>query len=76
MFIIAELIRRGKDIEEIINITHIDRFFLNYIKNIIDLEKKLKSNIMNIEVLRECKKHGFSERIYSKKLECRRNRYL
>ena len=61
MFIIAELIRRGKDIEEIINITHIDRFFLNYIKNIIDLEKKLKSNIMNIEVLRECKKHGFSD---------------
>ena len=38
-----------------------DRFFLNYIKNIIDLEKKLKSNIMNIEVLRECKKHGFSD---------------
>ena len=61
MFIIAELIRRGKDIEEIINITHIDRFFLNYIKNIIDLEKKLKSNTMNIELLRECKKHGFSD---------------
>ena len=63
IFIIAELLRRKEDI---IDITHIDKFFLDKIKNIISLEEKLYKNKMDIEVLRECKERGFSDSYISK----------
>ena len=66
IFIIAELLRRGEDIDDIIDITHIDKFFLDKIKNIIELEEKLNKYKMNIEVLRECKERGFSDSYISK----------
>ena len=66
IFIIAELLRRKEDIKDIIDITHIDKFFLDKIKNIISLEEKLSKNKMDIEVLRECKERGFSDSYISK----------
>ena len=66
IFIIAELLRRKEDIKDIIEITHIDKFFLDKIKNIISLEEKLYKNKMDIEVLRECKERGFSDSYISK----------
>ncbi|MBW5408829.1 carbamoyl-phosphate synthase large subunit [Brachyspira hampsonii] len=66
IFIIAELLRRKEDIKDIIYITHIDKFFLDKIKNIITLEEKLHKNKMNIEVLKECKERGFSDSYISK----------
>ena len=66
IFIIAELIRRKEDINDIIDITHIDKFFLDKIKNIILLEEKLYKNKMDIDVLRECKERGFSDSYISK----------
>ena len=66
IFIIAELLRRKEDINDIIDITHIDKFFLDKIKNIISLEEKLYKNKMDIEVLRECKERGFSDSYISK----------
>lgn len=66
IFIIAELLRRKEDIKDIIDITHIDKFFLDKIKNIISLEEKLYKNKMDIEVLRECKERGFSDSYISK----------
>ncbi len=66
IFIIAELLRRGEDLDRIIYITHIDRFFLDKIKNITLLEKKLEKNNMNIDVLRECKVKGFSDSYIAK----------
>ena len=66
IFIIAELLRRKEDIKDIIDITHIDKFFLDKIKNIISLEEKLSKNKIDIEVLRECKERGFSDSYISK----------
>nr|WP_269989950.1 carbamoyl-phosphate synthase large subunit [Brachyspira hyodysenteriae] len=66
IFIIAELIRRKEDINDIIEITHIDKFFLDKIKNIVTLEEKLYKNKMDIDVLRECKERGFSDSYISK----------
>ncbi|MEI0844383.1 carbamoyl-phosphate synthase large subunit [Brachyspira pilosicoli] len=66
IFIIAELIRRKEDIKDIIDITHIDKFFLDKIKNIIDLENKLSKNKMDIDVLRESKERGFSDSYIAK----------
>ena len=66
IFIIAELIRRKEDIKDIIDITHIDKFFLDKIKNIIDLENKLSKNKMDIDILRESKERGFSDSYIAK----------
>jgi carbamoyl-phosphate synthase large subunit len=43
IFAIGELIRRGCETETIHDITKIDSFFLDKLKNIIDIEKKLKN---------------------------------
>lgn len=61
IFAIAEWLRKGLSIDTIAETTKMDMFFLSHIKNIIDLEKLAKENIMNHEVLKTLKKHGFSD---------------
>ena len=62
IYAIAELIRRNTDLGLIYNITKIDMFFLEKIKNIVDMEKILKENPEDIEVLKQVKKIGFSDK--------------
>lgn len=66
IYAIAELCRRNVDLGLVYNITKIDMFFLEKIKNIIKLEKILSENIGNIEVLRQVKKMGFSDKYIAK----------
>ncbi|SHH06515.1 carbamoyl-phosphate synthase large subunit [Thermosyntropha lipolytica DSM 11003] len=61
IFIIAEAFNRGFSIEEIWDITRIDKYFLKKIKNIIDFYGELKEGDLNEELLREAKKLGFSD---------------
>ena len=62
IYAIAELIRRDIDIGLIYNLTKIDMFFLEKVRNIIKLERVLAQNINNIEVLKIVKKMGFSDK--------------
>ncbi len=63
LYAIAELIRRNNDdLISIYNITKIDMLFLTKIKNIVLQEMKLKNNINDIEVLKESKKMGISDK--------------
>ena len=66
IYAIAELMRRNVDLGLIYNTTKIDMFFLDKIKNIIDEEKVLAQNIGDIEVLKEVKKMGFSDKYIAK----------
>jgi len=61
IFILAEALNRGFSIEEIWEITHIDRYFLKKIKNIIDFSHALKVRELDAETLQEAKKLGFSD---------------
>ncbi len=61
IFAIAELMRRDCDLGIIYGATKIDMFFLEKIKNIIDFEQVIQSNVGNLEVLKEAKKMGFSD---------------
>lgn len=61
IFAIAKLLRMGYDLEKIYEETKIDRFFLNKILHIIRLEKEMRENIKDLEVLRKLKKYGFSD---------------
>ena len=66
IYAIAEIISRNMDIGMIYNTTKIDMFFLQKIKNIIKMENKLKENIDDINILKEAKKMGFSDKYIAK----------
>ncbi len=70
LFAIAELLYRGATVEEIHNITKITAFFLEAIKRIIDMERNLKENPKNLEILRKAKKMGFSDKYVARMWEC------
>jgi carbamoyl-phosphate synthase large subunit len=61
IFIMAEALARGFSIDEIWEITRIDRYFLKKIKNIIDFSLSLKNKELDFEILKEAKKLGFSD---------------
>ncbi len=70
IFAIAELLYRGDSVEQIHNITKITPFFLEAIKNIIDMEEKLKNNANDLEILKEAKKMGFSDKYVARMWKC------
>jgi len=62
LYAIAELIRRGVDLLHVYDNTKIDLFFLEKIKNIVEMEKVLKENVKDIETLRDAKRMGISDK--------------
>ncbi|MDQ0972757.1 carbamoyl-phosphate synthase large subunit [Neobacillus niacini] len=62
LFYIAEALKRGITVETIHQWSQIDLFFLNKFQGIIDLETKLASNQMDIDILKEAKQKGFSDK--------------
>ncbi len=61
IFIIAEAFARGFTIDEIWDITQIDKYFLKKLKNIIDFALALKTKTLDGETLTAAKKMGFSD---------------
>lgn len=62
IFMIAELFRRGAEVEKIANLTKIDKFFLTKILHITRLEFSAKQHVSDAETLKECKRYGFSDK--------------
>ena len=62
LFAIAEIYRRNIfTVEQLFEITGIDPWFLNKIKNITDMEETLKSQRLTAQLLREAETMGFTE---------------
>lgn len=61
IFIIAEAFARGFTIDEVWEITKIDKYFLKKWKNIIDFAMALKNKSLDVETLTAAKKKGFSD---------------
>ena len=61
MFVLVELMRRGKTIEEIHELTKIDRLFLRKINHILELEKDLADTKFDTKMLEKVKRYGFSD---------------
>jgi carbamoyl-phosphate synthase large subunit len=70
---IAQAIRMGESIEELYKLTYIDPWFLHNIKQILDMEEKIKTlasgsndksshDLIPVELLKEAKEYGFSDR--------------
>ncbi|SFB19331.1 carbamoyl-phosphate synthase large subunit [Lentibacillus halodurans] len=61
LFVLAEVFRRGMTVEDVFQLTKIDRFFLVKLQQIIDIEVWLSENKFNPEVLKEAKGLGLSD---------------
>lgn len=66
IFAIAQLIRMGVSVEKLNEVTKITPYFLQSVKNIVDKEQEIKENVGNIQILREAKKMGFSDKFIAK----------
>ncbi len=58
---IRKAIEMGISVEEISRLTHIDRWFIDKIKNIVEFERELKSKELNAQLIRKAKRLGFSD---------------
>ena len=61
IFAIGEAFRKGVTIDDIYQLTKIDRFFLEKLVNIVEFEKQLVENKFDLKVLKEAKKLGFAD---------------
>jgi len=66
IYAIARLIRLGAEIDDIAAATGIDLFFIRKLRNIVNAEKTTALGVGNVQVLREAKKMGFSDREIAK----------
>ena len=62
IYAIAQLIRLGVDLLIIYNHTKIDMLFLEKLKNIVEMEKVVVAAKGDVEVLKEAKRMGFSDK--------------
>ena len=70
IFAIAELIYHGVSVEKIHEITQITPYFLEAIKNIIDMEELLRVKVNDVETLTAAKKMGFGDKYIARLWKC------
>ena len=70
IFAIAELLARGITVEKVHEITQITPYFLEAIKNIVDMEETLKAHPFELETLTAAKKMGFSDKYVARMWKC------
>ena len=64
VFVISKAMHQGYTVDQIHELTKIDRWFLNKLKHIIDIDEKLKRhniNTLDADLLREAKVYGFTD---------------
>ncbi len=66
IFAVAELLRRDMPVAKLHEITQITAYFLEAVQNIVAMERRLSANQNNLEVLKEAKKLGFSDKFIAK----------
>lgn len=63
MFAVVQALKEGYSVDWIHSLTHINKWFLYKIQNIVEIEKKIASSKkLTKELLLEAKQHGFSDR--------------
>jgi len=68
IFELAQLVRNKVTLARIHDLTKIDMWFLNKIKNIIDLEARIENEEMDRDLMHRLKTNGFSDRYLARKL--------
>ncbi|NMP38484.1 MAG: carbamoyl-phosphate synthase large subunit [Clostridiales bacterium] len=68
IYAVAAALYTGIGIDEIFEITKIDRWFLNRINNIVMMEKHLSSGICDKDTIKKAKMLGFSDAVIAKNI--------
>ena len=71
IFAVAELLRREISVERLHEITQITPFFLESVRKIVDMERRLSANVGSLEVLKEAKVMGFGDKFIAKLWNCK-----
>lgn len=66
LFYLAELLRRKVTLHEINELTEINPYFLDKLKNIVDFEKTLRENTLTPELVYEAKRLGYADESIAK----------
>ena len=61
IYAIAQLLRLGTSVGEIVRISQIDAFFIRKMRNIVEMEEQVSKHPMDSSILFEAKKMGFSD---------------
>ncbi|MCC9295134.1 carbamoyl-phosphate synthase (glutamine-hydrolyzing) large subunit [Clostridium sp. WLY-B-L2] len=61
LFAMAEALRKGISVDRLYEITKIDKWFINRIKNIIEMENKLVNNAPTVENIQQAELMGFTD---------------
>ena len=65
MFAVAELMRRGETVEKLHEITKITAYFLEAVRNIVEMERKVAAS-RDLDTFKAAKKMGFSDKFIAK----------
>ncbi len=63
IFVIAEALRRDISIDEIHDITTVDKFFIGIVSKIVNVEKELQTEDLTADLIRRAKKYGFTDKV-------------
>lgn len=66
IYAIAEAIRQGVDYDTIYNITKIDKWFIDKIAILVEMENTLKTKELTIDILKEAKRLEFPDKLIAK----------
>ncbi|MBB5172145.1 carbamoyl-phosphate synthase large subunit [Texcoconibacillus texcoconensis] len=67
LFFLAEAFRKGVSVETLFERTNIDRFFLQAIEDVIQIENGLENEPLSYEKLKEAKENGVSDQMIAKR---------
>ena len=70
IFAIAELMRRGETVEKLHQITQITAYFLEALRNIVEMEHKVAAS-QDLDTFKAAKKMGFSDKFIAKLWGCK-----
>ena len=65
IYAIAEALRRGYSVEEIADVTKWDAFFVEKMRNLVEMEGRLKKGVISKELIAEAKRLGFGDEYIS-----------
>ena len=63
IWVIAEALRRGMDYDVIHDITKIDKWFIDKLAILVEMEQNLKSEPLTVELLKEAKRIEFPDKV-------------
>ncbi len=63
LFVVAEALRNGISEQEIHDITKIDQWFIDKIKHLVEVENKIKTQELTVDLLKEAKRLEFPDRV-------------